>query len=55
MFYGISSVRLDFAQVVRIKTAAFFGIPGTMTVSQVVSVHFILFLNVFEAIPEWSL
>lgn len=39
MNYGVSSVRLDFAQIARLQTSAFFGIPGTMTAAEVVSVY----------------
>lgn len=50
MNYGVSSVRFDFAQVVRVKTLAFFGIPGKKTSVEVVSVIFQPFFLLFDVV-----
>lgn len=40
MNYGVSSVWLDFAQIVWVKTLSFFCIPGSKTPREVVSAVF---------------
>lgn len=53
MNYGVCAVRLDFIRIIRLKAPAFFGMPGAMTMSEIVSVlpPFLL-LNALKLIPE---
>lgn len=56
--YGVSSVRFDFAQLIRVKTLAYFGIPGIKTPAELVSVIIepsILWIDVVTANLLWLL
>lgn len=50
MNYGVSSVRLDFAAIVRVKTLSYFGIPGQKTATQIASIIFRLSFLCFDVV-----
>lgn len=55
MNYGVSSVRFDFAKIIRLRTWAFFGIPGRKTSTEIVSIIFWLSFLCFDTVTACSL